>query len=521
MTKKASVRLRGFLRRPTVDKLHEIAAKENLSLNDDEVTMYMNEFEGMLTSIDELDALIPDEIPLKHTRRTIGSIASSEDDPFNAVVRWVDVPGASDGPLFGKRVGVKDNIAVAGIPVTNGSRGLSFVPTMDAVVVERILDAGGRIVAKTNLDDYSASGTGESSFFGPPLNPHNPRHSAGGSSGGSGSAVASGLIDIALAADQGGSARIPAAFNGVVSLLATHGRIPSFGVTYMDHTIDYVCPIARTVGEVAQFMDVLSGDDSRDPQWQRVTPQPSACVAALDKGVDGLTIAILDEGASADLCEPDVLATFEKSVKALEAAGATIVRASAPLWKSGWSIELALLAHLGWSMAQSEGIGGTHRGYVDAARSHGFALARRAEADGYSPFYKLWMLMGRYLHDDYYSTVLAKAMNLRWTLTRQVNSILETADAIIMPTTPHVATELLAEASGEQAMLTRGTTMVYNTAPTNLTGHPSLAVPNGLGRENLPTSIQIVAKHGADELTFAIGAVIEAESGSFPPPSRN
>lgn len=511
---RASVRLRGFLRRPTLAQLHDVAARENLTLDDADVELYTREFDVILSALDRLDTLVPDAPVLKHTDRGGVKTPTSADDPFNAVVAWCDVKGAAEGPLAGLRIGIKDNIAVAGVPVTNGSRHLPFTPTMDALVTERLLDAGGHVVAKTTLDDYSALGTGESSFTGPALNPHNPGHSSGGSSGGTGSAVASGLVDLGLAVDQGGSARIPASFNGVVSILATHGRIPSFGVTYMDNTIDYICPVARSVREVAVAFDVLAGDDARDPQWARHTPQAGSAVATLDDGIAGRRFVIVEQGMTGT--SPDVLEAFEASVAVFQAAGATVERISIPLWAHGWDIELSLLTHLGWAMAQSEGIGYGHKGYVDTARSHGFALSRRLEADGYAPFYKMWMLAGRYLHDEYFNTMLAKAMNLRWTLTEEVKKVLTHYDAIITPTTPHVATKLLDEASGEKAIIDRGTTMVTNTCITNLTGNPSLAMPNGRGEGGLPTSIQIVTGHGADELALTIGQSLESAIGTFP-----
>jgi amidase len=511
---RASVRLRGFLRRPTPAQLHDVAARENITLDEADVELYTREFDVILGALDRLDTLIPDAPALRWTERGGVSTPTGADDPLNAVVAWCDVKGAPEGPLQGVRIGIKDNIAVAGVPVTNGSRHLPFTPTMDALVTERLLDAGGRVVAKTTLDDYSALGTGESSFTGPALNPHDPGHSSGGSSGGTGSAVASGLIDLGLAVDQGGSARIPASFNGVVSILATHGRIPSFGVTYMDNTIDYICPVARTVREVAVAFDVLAGDDPRDPQWARYTPQPGSAVAGLDDGIAGRRLVIVEEGMAGT--SPDVLEAFEASCAAFEAGGATIERISIPLWAHGWDIELSLLTHLGWAMAQSEGIGYGHKGYVDAARSHGFALSRRLEADGYAPFYKMWMLAGRYLHDEYFNTMLAKGMNLRWTLTEEVKKVLGHYDAIITPTTPHVATRLLEQASGEKAIIDRGTTMVTNTCITNLTGNPSLAMPNGRGEGGLPTSIQIIAAHGADELALTIGHTLEQAVGTFP-----
>lgn len=514
---KSSTRLRGFLRRPTCEQLAATAAKEGMTLRDEDVELFEGLFEDLFSSLDRVNALLPAEPERRWTRRSVGPLANSEDDPFNAVVRWCDVAGADSGPLAGVRIGVKDNISVAGVPVSNASRTASHTSTHDAVVIERLLDAGGRIVAKTNLDDYSALGTGESSWYGPPLNPHDPRRSAGGSSGGSGSAVASGLVDLALAVDQGGSARIPASFNGVVTLKASHGRIPSFGVTHIDHTLDCISPMARSVAEVAAALDVLSGPDKRDPQWQRSTPLPSACVEALGRGVEGLKIAVLDEGADPEFCTPEVLSAFESSVQALQDLGATVVRVSIPLWREAWNIEQALLAHMNWAMASSDGIGWNSMGYVDADRAHAYAVSRRLEANEYSASYKLWLLAGRYLTENYFTTVLAQAMNLRWTLERQIEEAFGSVDALIMPTTPHVAPELLDTPSGEAKIFERGTTMVQNTTPTNLAGNPSLAMPNGRGGNGLPTSLQIVTAHGADELAVSIGAALEARLGTFPP----
>ena len=156
-------------------------------------------------------------------------------------------------------------------------------------------------------------------------------------------------------------------------------------------------------------------------------------------------------------------------------------------------------------------------GYVDADRAHAYALSRRLEANEDSASYKLWLLAGRYLTDHYFTTVYAQAVNLRWSLERQIEDAFGIVDALIMPTTPHVASELLDVPSGEARIFERGTTMVQNTTPTNLAGNPSLAMPNGRGERGLPTSIQIVTAHGADELAISIGAALEAKLGTFPP----
>ena len=228
-----------------------------------------------LGMFDTIDMLPQPELPMRHAGRAAGRSPRPGEDPLNAFITYCDVHGAERGPLVGRRVGLKDNIRLAGIRMTNGSSFLSdYVPVTDAVVVERLLDAGARIIGKLNMDDFGFAGTSETSAFGMIHNPHNPAFSAGGSSGGCGAAIVNGDVDVAIAVDQGGSGRVPASWCGAVALKATHGLVPSHGITYLDHTIDFVTPLTRTVEELAQVMTVIAGDDPRDPQWVRGAIEP-------------------------------------------------------------------------------------------------------------------------------------------------------------------------------------------------------------------------------------------------------
>ncbi|MFD2416019.1 amidase family protein [Amycolatopsis pigmentata] len=534
-------RIRGFVRRPTPEQLTEIGAAEHLSLTPREAEQYAAVLDQTLASVDRLDELHAPATPLTFTDRDPGGPVSDAEDPYHAFVRRCHVKGAPDGPLAGLTVGVKDNLAVAGIPITNASRTLTYTPVTDAVVVTRLLEAGADIVGKTNLDDFSTSGTGESSWYGPARNAVDPARSSGGSSGGSGSAVRSGAVDLAIGVDEGGSARIPASFNGVVSIKPTQGLVPSHGLTYMDHTIDAVCPMARTVELTARMLDVMSGHSDRDPQWVRGKPEPTKAAAGLAGGVDGLRIGVVTEAVSgiggafiaeADRvrvsrntqqscdpasCEPGVLAGFESACTALRDAGATVSPVSIPLWTDGWAIATTLLLHLAWLTTQSDGAGYSHLGEVDVERTHAFGLVRRLEADSFPPFFKVWLLGGRYLHDNYFSTYFAKAANLRRALTAQIDEALSSFDLLVTPTTPQVAPVLLDRPAEDPELLTRGTTMVANTCVLNLSGHPALAVPSGVDPETaMPTSIQIIAPHWADALTFRAGAVVERAAGVTP-----
>jgi amidase len=488
--------------------LSELAEREFYRFSDDEALGYSEAVNQVLSLIDQLDDVPAISHPVRHQLRDSGHVPSAAEDPLNAFIRICRVGGDGGGTLGDLRVGVKDNIAVAGVPLTNGSRTMPFVPIEDACVIERILDAGAVIVGKLNMDDFGSAGTGEASAFGPVLNPIDPGRSAGGSSSGAGAAVASGQIDLALGVDQGGSARIPAAFCGAVSLKPTHGLIPSHGVTHIDHTIDAVAPVARTVKVVATALDVMAGEDWRDPQWVRGAIPASRATAEMGGGVAGMTIGLVQESVDARACEPAVVAGLEGAQAAWSAAGAKIRRVSIPLWPTAWPIEVALISQLAWAMAQSEGQGWGHLGYVDTERSRHFALSRRLEGDSFPPFYKVWMLVGRYLHERYFSAYLGKAQNLRAALRAQVDAALGECDLLVTPTTVGVAPPMSLPPVSEMEILARGTTMSHNTCPFNLTGHPALAVPSGADDNGLPVSVQIAARHFEDARAIRAGRIL-------------
>jgi amidase len=279
-------------------------------------------------------------------------------------------------------------------------------------------------------------------------------------------------------------------------------------VTHIDHTLDAICPVARTVELVATALDVMAGDDPRDPQWVRGPVGPSESVSGMNAGVAGLTIGVVQEAADRNECEPGVIAGLEAAKAQWSSGGATIREVSIGLWGLAWPIEVTLLSQLAWAMAQSEGQGWGHLGVVDVERSRHFALSRRLEADSFPPFYKVWMLVGRYLHDRYFSEHLGKAQNLRAALRAQVDAAFTECDLLVTPTARGVAVPLSAPPTSEMEILARGTTMSQNTCPLNLTGHPALAVPAGVDENGLPVSVQIIAPHFQDARAIRAGRVL-------------
>ncbi len=504
------LRVRGRVRRPDADEVAELARAEHLHLSVEEAAAFSDAIGMAFGALDAIDDLPPLPRPSRPpVTRDPGGPPEPGSDPLCAFIRRCDVRGASDGPLAGVTVGLKDSIAVAGVPLTNGSRTTPFVPGEDAVVVERLLDAGAWIVGKLTMDDFSMAGTGETCAFGVPRNPRDPRRSAGGSSGGTGAAVAGGLVDLGLGVDSGGSGRVPAAFCGAIALKATHGRIPAHGCTHADHTIDAVCPTTTSVELLARVVDAISGHDDRDPLWVRARPEQTSCVATLEHGVEGLRIGLVRETLG-EPCQPAVRAGVDRVADALVAAGATVVDVSVPLWRAAGPIRLPLYALSMWAMAQSDGIGWGHLGEVEPERARAFGLVRRAEADDFPPLLKLWLLIGRSCQKQNLVHYLAKAQRVRRALRGQIDAALTQADLLLTPTTPITAPELLDRPATEIELLSRLDARAgVDTSPLNLGGHPALAMPSGLDDDGLPTSAQLVGRHFEDELTLRAARVVE------------
>jgi amidase len=484
-----------------------------LALTDADAEQLKPAVDGLLKAWDQLQSVAGIELPPSpFLERDPGRRPSPAEDPWNAFIRRCEVPGADFGPLFGKTVGVKDNIDVAGVPTSNASPTTSYVPTRDAIVVERILAAGGRVIGKLNMDDFGYGATGESSAYGTPRNPKDATRSPGGSSGGSGSAVASGAVDLALGVDQGGSARIPASYCGVVAIKPTHGLVPTQGITHIDHTLDHICPMGATVDDAALLLEAVAGDDWRDPQWVRgPVPETWRCDPGHD--VSGLRVGVVLEGVDSDRCDPDVVRNLRSAAEVLRRAGADVRDISISMWPHGLPIVQALESHLAAAMIGSEGVGYGRLGIIDIDRLHAFAHVRRTENKLLSPYMKACMVVERYLHDTYLNVPYGKLHNLRLRLRQDLDKAMDVSDLLLTPTTPTVAPKL---ATGDLAFSETSRTMLeeipYNTAPLNLSGHPAVAVPSGWDDADLglPTSVQIIARRFHESVAIKAGRLIEA-----------
>src|SRR5712672_4194404 len=282
------------VRLPTLEQIDNLGSDFGLVLNADEVAAFQQAFKGPLASYGRLDELVPPALaPV--APRSPGYRPSSSENPYGAWYWKTNIQIGTEGLLSGKRVAVKDNIRVSGVPMMNGSQLLDgFVPDIDATVVTRILEAGGTIAGKAACEDLCFSGASHTCASGPIRNPHNPAHSAGGSSGGSAALVAAGEVPMALGGDQGGSIRTPSGWCGVYGLKPTWGLVPMTGGMPISYSVDHCGPICDSVESVARLLSVIAGPDPLDPRT--INARVGDYTGALGVPAKGLKIAMLKEG---------------------------------------------------------------------------------------------------------------------------------------------------------------------------------------------------------------------------------
>ena len=247
---------------PTLEQLRRIVADFGMRMSDSEIAEYREILAGALVPAYEFVAAAPDNLPEVVYPRTPGRRPGADENPLNAWHVKCEVRGAEDGPLAGRRVVLKDNICLAGVPMMNGASTLEgYVPDVDASVARRILDAGGTIVGKAHCEYLCLSGGSHTCAAGPVRNPWNSSRSAGGSSSGCGALVGAGEVEMAVGGDQGGSVRIPSGWCGCHGMKGTHGLVPYTGAFPIESTIDTLGPITATAADNALLLEAIAGDD--------------------------------------------------------------------------------------------------------------------------------------------------------------------------------------------------------------------------------------------------------------------
>jgi aspartyl-tRNA(Asn)/glutamyl-tRNA(Gln) amidotransferase subunit A len=381
--------------------------------------------------------------------------------------------GQYRGPLHGIPIGLKDLYETARVRTTAGSRVLGdYVPSAHAPVVARLLDAGAVIVGKQNLHEFAMGGTNINPFYGTAHTPWNLDHLAGGSSGGTGAAIAAGLCFGGLGSDTGGSIRIPASFCGICGLKPTYGRVSKRGAIPVSWSLDHVGPMARSAVDCAVLLNAIAGFDPDDVD--SVDVPIDDYTADLGSDVAGLRVGVLANFLGDPLLDPEVRAGTEGAIEILAGAGARID-----------DVALGDLDEL----FQTMGTLAT----IEAAAYHGAWLESRAR--DYSP----GLLDALREASEVKATWLSAAFRTRAASGRKADQLMRDHDVLVGPTTPQIAPTTDVPVS----LLARFT------APFDVNGLPALSVPCGFTQAMLPIGLTIVGRRWGERTVLRVGAAYQ------------
>ena len=494
------------IRRPTYDEIAFVAEHVGLELGEDDVESFQNLVAPLVQSLAALD-LIPDELPHVKWPRTPGARPPAEENALGAWYVKSRIEGAPVGPLAGKTLAVKDNVMVAGVPMSNGTAILDgYVPPVDATVVTRILDAGGTIAGKAVCESYCLSGGSHTSDTGPVRNPHDPTRSAGGSSSGSAALVAAGEVDMAIGGDQGGSIRMPASFCGIVGMKPTHGLVPYTGILGLDPTIDHTGPMTATVADNALLLEVIAGADGLD--GRQAAPRTDRYTEALEESAEGLRVGVLDEGFGHPTSDPGVDEAVRRAAARLGERGAEVREISVPMHRLFPLFAAPIFQSAMAMVFHTDGCGpGREDVYVASFADR--QRTWRERADELPETVKVFLIATELMRSRYGWRYYAKAMNQVRALRAAYDAAFEDVDVLAMPTTPMVAPPLPGPDATREELVAAAWAPTANTQNFDHSHHPALSVPCG-SVSGLPVGLMLAGRAYEEATLYRAATALEA-----------
>ena len=394
--------------------------------------------------------------------------------------------GGPVGPLAGLPVAIKDCLCTKDIATTCASRMLdNFVPPYDATVVERIREADGIILGKTNMDEFAMGSSTENSGVGITRNPHDLERVPGGSSGGSAAAIAANECILALGSDTGGSIRQPASFCGIVGLKPTYGRVSRYGLVAFGSSLDQVGPLTKDVRDTALLLSVISGHDPHDAT--SIDCEVPDYEDALEGG-GKLRVGVPSEYFAEGL-DDEVRQAVENAIELLRGDGHEIVPIHLP--HTEYAIPtyyIIACAEASANLARFDGVRYGHRAKDCRGVTELYANTR---SEGFGMEVQRRILLGTYvLSSGYYDAYYLKGQQVRTLIQRDFDAVLDTCDIVVHPVTPTPAFKIGENTDDPLAMYLSD----IFTAVANLAGVPAVSIPCGRSQMGLPIGVQLVAK---------------------------
>lgn len=478
--------------------------------------MTMNYFDHDLTSLHQ-QLVNKETTATELVQATLDNIKAT-DDQLNAFIttnpesaleaaKALDKAGQFDNALAGIPFGLKDNMATKGIQTSAASRILKdFKPVYTATAVDKLNAAGAISVGKANMDEFAMGGSTETSYYKTTTNAWDHTKVPGGSSGGSAAAVAGGQVPFALGSDTGGSIRQPAAFNGIVGMKPTYGRVSRWGLFAMASSLDQIGPFTRTVKDNALVLNTISGHDQRDST--SATREVPDFTSKLTGDVKGLRIAVPKEYFGEGIDER-VSVTVRAAIAQLEALGATVDEVSLPHTKYGVAAYYIIMSSEASSNLQR--YDGVKYGFRADDVKNLEDLYVKTRSEGFGDEVKRRIMLGTFsLSAGAYDAFFKKAAKIRTLIIEDFNKVFENYDVIVGPTAPTVAYGIGEEIDDPTAMYLADVL----TIPVNLAGLPGMSVNAGFV-DNLPVGLQIIGKPFDESTVYQTGYAFEQASRLF------
>ena len=407
-----------------------------------------------------------------------------------------------DNLFWGIPIAIKDNIVTKDLRTTCASKMLDdFNPIYDAEVIKKIKEKHMIIIGKTNMDEFAMGSTGETSYYGPTLNPWNKKKVPGGSSSGSAATISSREVALALGSDTGGSIRQPASFQGVVGMKPTYGRVSRNGLVAFASSLDQIGPITKNVLDNALLLELISGYDEND---MTSIDASKDFTSLINKPLKSYKIAVPTFYMN-DQINEEIKDKVNNVISLLRENGCTVDFVDVPYLE--YSVPLYQVIALGEASSNLARFDGIKYGLNIPANTTNESIKKTRTA-GFGEEVKRRIMIGTYVlsgknADKYY----VKALKLREALREAVNKVFENYDLIIGPTNTGVAYDL----GIKQDDALKSFTDDILTNPINMTGLPALSLPIGLTNDCLPVGLHIIGKYLDEKNIYALAAFIEKE----------
>lgn len=406
-----------------------------------------------------------------------------------------------DGPLLGIPLAIKDVLSTKGIETTCASQILKgYVPLFDATCVARLYAAGMVMLGKLNMDEFAMGSSTENSAFFTTRNPWNLEHVPGGSSGGSGAAVAARMAMGTLGTDTGGSIRLPGSFCGVAALKPSYGRVSRWGLVAFGSSLDCAGPLARSVEDVARLLQVIAGHDPLDATTMDV-PVPDY-LSALNGDIRGLKIGIPKE-YFVDGMQAEVEQAVRRAIAHLELLGAQLVEITLP--HTAYSLPVYYIiapSEASANLARYDGIRYGHR----VERETMWDSIKATRGQGFGPEVKRRIMIGTYaLSAGYYDAYYGKAQAVRTLIKEDFEKAFQQVDVIAAPVAPTTAFKLGENVADPLQMYLCDVL----TLSASLAGVPGLSVPCGYDEKGLPIGLQLIGPAFREEIVLRVGDAYE------------